>query len=182
MAIPEIKVLNGIVKSDNLVYSWEKDFTNSQDGSGYGKSSFLYKNNYLDRSNNIAVSISTIDQKYSAQARIAIKPVRPELLFYREDPNLGVEWGRTLTSPHKINGEETLVAAPYFFAPADLTKPELSFNWSLNNVPITLFGNTKNRLPLKVEGGTSGSSDLRLHIENKYEFFLTLDSLMNVQF
>ena len=79
VAMPEIKTANGIVKHSNLVYSWEKDFTNVQSSSGYGKQSFVYKNDYLDNSNNVGVIASSTDQKYTSQGRINVTPVVPLL-------------------------------------------------------------------------------------------------------
>ncbi|KKQ28022.1 MAG: hypothetical protein US41_C0011G0015, partial [Parcubacteria group bacterium GW2011_GWB1_37_13] len=69
VAMPEVK---SNILPQNMTYYWKKDYTNNVDGSGYGKNFFLYTNDYLENSNNISVTASTIDQKYSFDANINI--------------------------------------------------------------------------------------------------------------
>ena len=66
VAMPEIRTSSGLVDAKNMTYAWKKDYTNNVDGSGYGKNSFLFINDYLEDSNNISVVVSTVDQKYSS--------------------------------------------------------------------------------------------------------------------
>ena len=69
VALPQIKNSSGFVDPKNMTYTWKKDYTNNPDGSGYGKNSFTYVNDYLEDLNNIGVTVSTVDQKYSSKAK-----------------------------------------------------------------------------------------------------------------
>ena len=83
VAMPEIRTGSGLIDSKNMTYAWKKDYTNNVDGSGYGKNFFLFTNDYLENSNNISVTASTLDQKYSNQAYINIGTTEPKILFYK---------------------------------------------------------------------------------------------------
>jgi hypothetical protein len=65
VAMPEIRTSAGLADSNNMTYAWKEDYTNNVDGSGYGKNFFLYTNDYLQDSNNILVTATTVDQNYS---------------------------------------------------------------------------------------------------------------------
>ena len=182
VAMPEIKTPNGMAKPNNLIYDWEEDFTNSPNGSGFAKNYFLYKNDFLDSSNNIGVTVSSTDQKYTSQNRIQITPGSPELLFYKEDPNLGVLWDNALQSPHKINGEETIIAAPYFISPDDFQASDLNFKWSINDIPTTILSKLKNVMPLKSEAGSSGSSEINLQVNSNTNFLENVSGNILIQF
>ena len=119
VAMPEIKVGSNSINPKNMTYAWKKDYTNNVDGSGYGKSYFIYTGDYLDDSNNISVTASTTDQKYSSKASIDVGTTQPKIVFYKNDPNLGTLWEQALQGGHKIVGDEIIEAAPYFISPIE---------------------------------------------------------------
>lgn len=182
VAMPEIRSGSGNVSPQNMIYYWKKDYTNSVDGSGYGKNFFLYINDYLEDSNNISVVASTVDQKYSSNASINIGTKQPKILFYKNDNNLGTVWDKILADPHKIQEEETVEAVPYFISPKEIQNPTLVWNWFINDSPVNLTSLKKNLMPLQVEAGTHGTSKLRLNIENQDKIFQTTNKEINVEF
>jgi len=182
VAIPEIKNSSQMVDPANLVYAWKQDYTNNVDGSGYGKDSFIYVNDYLDSSNDIEVTASTIDQQNSAEASLDINTYQPKIVFYKNDPDLGTIWGQALSDGYKIQYQEIVQAAPYFISPKDIRIPFLTFNWSINDNPITVPDYSKNLMPLKVPTGTSGTSTLKLEIDNTEKIFETVTKEINLTF
>ena len=182
VAMPEIKTSSGIVSPKDMTYTWKKDYTNNQDGSGYGKNFFLYTNDYLDNSNNIDVIASTIDQKYSSEASIDIGIAQPKILFYKNDINLGTLWEQALSNGHKILGDEVMEAAPYFISPKDIRIPTLTWNWFINDSMVNILGFRKNLIPLKVQTGVSGTSKIKLEINNTDKIFETASKEINVVF
>ena len=182
VAIPEIK--NGAKMEDpkNLVYAWKQDYNNSVDDSGYGKNSFTYTNDYLERSNNIAVTASTTDAKYSSDASIDIGATNPKILFYKNDTNLGTIWEQTLEDGHQIQGDETIQAAPYFVSPKDIRIPFLTWDWSINDSLVNNLTSKKNLLPLKAQAGVSGTAKIKLEINNMEKIFVTASKEINVEF
>ena len=182
VAMPEIKSGSGFVDSKNMTYAWKKDYNNDQEGSGYGKNSFIYINDYLDNSNNVSVTASTIDQKYSSEANITIGTYQPKIVFYKNDANLGTIWEQALSSGHKIQNEEVMEAAPYFISPKNIGIPILAWNWSINDSLVNILGSRKNLIPLRAQAGVSGTAKIKLEIENKYKIFSTASKEINVEF
>lgn len=183
VAIPEIKRNGVTVNSRDMVYYWRLNYTNDGASSGYGKNTFTYTNDYLESSENVAVSVATTDGQYSSEANINITPSVPQISFYRNDDNLGIVWDRALKDGHKIVGDEIIVAEPYFMSPKELWDPSIIWNWYLNN---NLTNNTlpynQNWMPVRVQGDASGFSTLRLEIGNQDQLFGTADREINLQF
>jgi len=182
VALPEIKSGSSLVNPKNVTYLWKKDYTNNQDGSGYGKNYFIYTNDYLEDSNNIGVTASTIDQKYSSTGSLDIGMTKPKILFYKNDPKIGTLWEQTLSDGHKILGNEVLVAEPYFISPNDLRIPTLTWDWFINDETVNAPIYKKNTMPLQVQAGTSGSSKIRLEINNTEKIFESASKEINVEF
>ena len=182
VALPEIRVGSSITNPKNLTYQWKRGYQNLTQGSGYGKNFLVYASDYLDSVSEISVVASTIDGKYSSGGSINIGSYDPAISFYRKDPALGVLWERALSSPYRISGEETLVAEPYYISPGDIRRPELVFKWFINNfqIPTQIF--TKNILPVRAEAGASGTSNVRLEIENTDKIYSTASGEINIQF
>ena len=182
VAMPEIKNNGRKVNSKNMTYSWQKDYNNMQNDSGYGKNFFSYIDDYLEDSSIVSVIASTIDQKFSSESEIQIMPTQPKILFYKEDANLGTIWETMLSDAYKISGEGIIKAEPYFISPKDLRRPELVFSWSINDNPVSVSSLKKNLMPLKVDTESSGQSKLKLEIENKDKIFQTVNKEINVNF
>lgn len=178
VALPEVKG----VSPKNLVYDWKQDYTNNQGASGYGKNFYIYTNDYLEDVNNVSVTAATTDQKYSAGANLNINTYQPKILFYKNDPVLGTLWEEALPNGHRIADEEILLAAPYYISPKDIRIPSLVWDWSINGTYVGVSGLAKNILPLKVEPGVSGTSQVKLEISNKYKLFMSANREISVEF
>ncbi len=179
VAMPEVK--NNVLPQ-NMTYYWKKDYTNSVDGSGYGKNFFLYINDYLENSNNISMTASTVDQKYSFDANINIGMIEPKILFYKKNDRLGTIWQNSLADRHKIQEKEMVEAVPYFISPKEIQNPTLIWSWFINDSLINLASFRKNLMPLSVEAGTHGISRLRLDIENQDKIFQTISKEVDIEF
>ncbi len=182
VAMPEARNSSGNISSQNMTYYWKKDYTNNVDGSGYGKNSFVYSSDYLEDSNNISVAVSTVDQKYSSNASIDIGMTEPKILFYKNDNALGTIWDKSLPDLNKIQGPETIEAAPYFIAPKELQNPTLVWSWFINDSRVNLTSFKKNLMPLQAQEGTHGTSKLRLEIENTGSLFQAVTKEIDIEF
>lgn len=183
VAMPEIKKGGTMISGKDMLYYWTLNYTNDAASSGYGKNSFTYLNDYLESSENVAVSVSTTDGQYSSEASLNITPSFPKISFYKNDKILGTLWDQALKDGHKIIGSEVIIAEPYFISPKERWSPSLIWNWYING---SLTNNTlpyqENLMPLKVEGGASGASTLRLDIENKDKFLGTASAEISLEF
>jgi len=182
VAMPEIKSGSTFVDSKNMTYAWKQDYNNDQEASGYGKNSFIYMNDYLDNSNNISVTASTIDQKYFSEASLDIGTTQPKILFYKNDANLGTIWEKALSNGHKITGDEIVEAVPYFISPKDIRIPILTWNWFINDSLVNILGSRKNLMPLKIEAGVSGTAKIKLEVNNTYKVFESASKEISVEF
>lgn len=171
VALPEVRSGSGLVNPKNMTYLWKQDYNNNQDSSGYGKNSFTYINDYLEDSNNISVTASTIDQKYSSAASIDIGMTNPKILFYKNDARLGTIWEQALGDSHKIIGGEIIEATPYFISQKSIRTPVLTWDWFINDQRVNPPIYRKNTMPLKAQSGVSGTASIKLEINNKEKIF-----------
>ena len=182
VAMPEIMLNNKIVNHKNMTYSWKLDYNNMQSASGYGKNFFTYINDYLENSSTISVIVNTTNQQYKSESSTRITTINPEISFYKKDTNMGILWEQALSNGYIIQGEEIIIAEPYFISPKNWRKPELLFYWNIGNrsIPTSLF--TKNSVPLKATEGVSGTLKLKLEIENTNKIFQTAKKEINIRF
>jgi hypothetical protein len=183
VAIPEIRTSNGMANPKSMTYAWQKDYENAADAGGFGKDFFTFTNDYLNDSNNIGVTATTIDQNYSAQGNINVGIFSPAISFYREDANLGTIWERAVQDGDKVQSGETIMTVPYFMSPKDWWSPDLSFSWFINDLAVSISsGFQKNILPLQVQAGTSGTSKLKVEVDNTNKLTGTVSREINVSF
>lgn len=183
VAMPEMKSGRVMINPKSLLYTWKKNYENEPAASGYGKNSFTFINDYLEDLDAISVTASTIDGQSSSGASVSVRVSAPQVSFYKNDSKLGTIWERALTDGHRIIGDETIVAEPYFISPKELWSPSLVWNWFING---SLTNNTlpykANWLPVKVEGGVTGVSTIRLDIQNNNQILQTAGKQISVGF
>jgi hypothetical protein len=182
VAIPSIMSTNGKVNPNNLSYTWIKDGKIQTNSSGWGKSSFVFQNSYLDKTNSIEVKVSDISGSANASGKMTLRTTNPKILFYENNPSLGIMWNRTLSDGFVINADgSTLTVEPYFFSPKNLNASELTFDWSLNGTKIET-PNPKNMLSIKPEQGQSGSATIKILINNIDTLFQSMTKQIQVSF
>jgi hypothetical protein len=150
--------------------------------SGYGKNYFTFVSDYLETSNTITAKADSVDQKYSSSASIDLSMSKPKILFYRRDKKLGTLWNRSVEDGYKVTGNEVLQAAPYFLSPKELFHPNLIFNWFINDYQIPVAEINKDLIPLKVQAGTSGTSSVKLKVENLGKIFESAEKTVSLKF
>lgn len=182
VAIPEIKDGSTLVDPTNMTYDWQLDQTNDEDNSGYGKDSYVYVSDYLDNSNNVSVTASTLDQNDSVEGSVDVSNVAPKIDFYKNDSTLGTIWDQAISDGYQVTGNEILQAAPYFISPKDLRIPFLTWTWSINNQQITVPTYSDTLLPLQLQAGVHGASKIDLEVSNIHSLVNTASKEINVNF
>ncbi|MEK7175678.1 MAG: hypothetical protein AAB693_02670 [Patescibacteria group bacterium] len=182
VALPEIKSGNELIDPKNMIYKWEKDYENVSAGADYGKNYFLYQNNYLENSENISVTASTLDQKSSAYAGIDVGMVNPKIVFYKKDEKLGNLWEKSVGDGYGVKNNDIIIAAPYFISPKEILSPLLSFSWFINDGLVNIPSYKKHLLNLNTKEGVHGKAKIKLEIENKYKLFQTANKEIGVSF
>jgi hypothetical protein len=158
------------------------DQTNDADNSGYGKDSYVYVSDYLDNSNNVSVTASTLDQNDSVEGSVDVFTTMPKIDFYKNDSTLGTIWDQAISDGYQVTGNETIEAAPYFISPKNLKIPFLTWTWSINDSQITGPTYSQTLLPLQLQTGTHGTSKIDLKVSNIYSLVNTASKEVNVNF
>lgn len=179
-AIPNMKnATGGALKSTDLVYTWKRNFSTIQANSGFAKNSFTFTNSYLNPKEDISVIVSGVSNNTTADASITITPVAPKILFYEQSPLYGTRYQTALTQAFTMNTNETgLVAEPYYFSSKNISNPDLTYAWTVNNSKVT-SPYPKNILPVQ-KGTTGGSAKVNLSIESMSKLFQTASRTLYV--
>jgi len=182
VAIPTIESnKGGIVNYKNLSYEWKKEHQSQPMFSGWGKSSFTFKNSYVDDGNDIEVIVSDVGNGVSTTKKIFFTPQKPKILFYEKDPVLGLKMERVLTDDFFIEQDgTTIVAIPYFVHPKNLNRDNLEFNWFISDSQIST-PKVKNELGIKPES-RNGSSKIKLLIEDPGSFWSAVEKELIVNY
>ncbi|MFA5095532.1 MAG: hypothetical protein WC447_02655 [Candidatus Paceibacterota bacterium] len=182
VAIPNLVNQYGKVNINNLSYIWTKDGSAQSNSSGWGKNYFIFQNSYLDKGNVVEVKVSDITGSTNASGKITLSTANPKILFYRNDPLLGVQWETALSDGFKINSDgEIFIVEPYFFSPKNINSSDLVFDWSLNGEKIQT-PDPKNILSIKPEAGQSGSALIKVAINNVNTLFQSMTKQISVSF
>jgi len=181
VAIPSIGTQNSRVSPNNLSYVWEKNDDGQPTASGWGKTSFTFKNSYLDLVDEIKVKASDITGKINTEAKINLQGVNSKILFYKNNPTLGINFENALSNGFTLSKDgEDLVAVPYFFSPKTLKNDNVEITWTLGNRVVQ--GNKKNELRIRPEEGKTGSSKIKVFITNTKSLFQEVEKEINVNF
>lgn len=183
VAIPQIKVKGEIKSPRAFIYSWSRDFKEISAASGFSKNTLEFKHTSLEEAENISVEVASLDGGITGSGIAPISPTTPKILFYEDDPLEGVRYERALNA---ISGGfrmdrdvVEIVAAPYFFSPADPQSTTLRYEWKINEEEISP-GERNNRLVLR-RGETGGIVTLSLLIESIPKLFQTDRASLNIR-
>ena len=181
VAIPSVYQGGKKINSNNLSYKWEKDDNPDQGASGFGKNSFSYKNSFINKANEIAVTVSDINNKTNTTKKIIITPITPKILFYKKDAG-GIKLENKVNNNYLINKEgESIVAVPYFFSPKNINTSDLKINWFVNGEQV-LNPIAKNELFIKPAEGKSGQAQVRILIDNLNTLFQNSEAGFSINF
>ncbi|KKR79731.1 MAG: hypothetical protein UU24_C0003G0021 [Candidatus Nomurabacteria bacterium GW2011_GWA2_40_9] len=183
VALPSIQSKTGYINPNNLSYTWERDNKGAPNASGWGKSAFSFKQSYLDKVSTVEVKVGDIFGSVNTSGKILLQGTQPKILFYEKDPLLGMQMQRSLNSSGFQVAKEgsTLVAVPYFFSPKDLNSANLKWEWFTGGTPIST-PTVKNELSVKGVEGKSGTSRIKLIINNTKTLFQTAEKEINANF
>ncbi len=176
VAIPNTNIGSGGISPGNFVYQWKLNFDPDQDQSGYSKNAFIYANSFLNKSDTISVTASSTSGGGSADASIDIPINNPLILFYENNPLLGLDFSKALNNGFDVTGRDArIVAEPFFFSPKDPTSNELTYTWTMNNNPINT-PSTPNQIAFSRTADQTGQSRISLSIDSVTKLYLSAQS------
>lgn len=172
---------SSIENPDKFITKWIRNGNIAAKGESVGNIYFEYKNSYLNNSDNVSLSISSVLGSLSAKKQLVIPIYEPTLLFYEEKGIEGIQYQKDLTKGFKIkNKESTIIASPYFFSPLNISSGELSFDWFINKTKIKT-PLIKNILGLEIPDGKNGKAEISLEIKSLTKLLLSGESKIPVQ-
>lgn len=168
-AIPHIVVGGKELDPKSLMYKWEISTQSKGVQNGYGRNHIKLTDTLDPLPHDIKVTVSSLDGAYSARGEVRITPAKPKVLFYENDPLLGIVTERSFAGQVDMTDKEfTVVAYPYYFSKQAASV--LDYEWLMNNQPIAP-GSEKGQLTLRNADETEGSSFINLTLKNAVRFF-----------
>lgn len=179
VALPSLKDKSGkALKEKDFSYTWKRNYDANSGSSGYGKNSFVFRNSFMNDTETIEVTASSVSGGYVAKRSVTIPLYTPFVTVYEDRPLIGTKYETALNNTFAMNTEETtLVAEPYFFSPGYLESSDLKIDWRVDGQIVSTY--PKNRLVIR--SGGSGSVSIRLSAENTTKLFQSLTKNLTVQ-
>ena len=181
VAIPTIGTQLNKINPNNLSYTWEQNGEGRPSSSGWGKTSFSFKNSYLDPSDTITVKVSDISGNLQAKDSLTVSGITPKIVIYKKDPVFGIMFNQEVKNGITLdkNGED-FIAIPYFFSSKNLSSDKVKITWTLGERQLDNL--QKNELRIKPEEGKNGSAKIKIVISNIKTLFQEASKEINVNF
>lgn len=155
------------LKSNELIYKWKRDGKTLGSLSGRGKDNIVVTGPKLLHTTIISVNVSSIDSVLSGKRSTVISSVKPKIVFYENDPVVGIKYENAV---HKnftlVNEEVTITAHPYFFSLKDRIGSDIKYEWRVNNLRVEGLSGDESSITLRQVSGQEGSATVGLSIKN----------------
>ncbi len=180
VATPDNTGTKNALDAGNLVYIWVKDGTSVAEASGYGKNLFSFVGHKPYDESNVKVRVSSVDNTINSEVRTYLPLSKPFILFYNNNPLLGVLYNRPLNNTISFSEKELSIRAePYFFSNEHGEIPTLKYGWYVNGKNVQNFGRN---ITLLNETGSKGVSDISLAMRGVKQTFQTANQSLRVNF
>jgi hypothetical protein len=167
------------ISSENIVFTWEIDGTVDGRNSGAGRDTYSYQEDVITRPVRVSVEATPISSDTVAREIKTFEYVDPEIIFYESSPTLGTLYNRALNGDYELRRQEMEVTAiPYNFSLSGLG--DMLFKWTLDGQQIQISDGPVNKLAFRKEEGASGTSVVRLSIENTAKILQAAEESFNL--
>ena len=159
---PTVYSMDGrLYNKDELSYVWMVGM--QQETSGVGKNTVVVAPNSPFSNFSVTVQIFDPTGEKRMVYDISIPQSPAKLLFYEDDPLLGILYRSAITNSYNLTKEELkLVAEPLYMSVENRLDPSLSYSWNVNNTSYNFPGS----VVLRPEGELSGTTNVSLTIIN----------------
>lgn len=142
--------------NENLIYTWRSGNVILGSRSGADRNTLLLSGSLLGGSETISVEVTNATKTIKAADAVTLTPQTVDVVIYG-DTNHNAYTGRTTFS----SGEKVLEAVPYY-----ISSPNASYSWSING----RVASNSNTLPISVEAGQVGSSQIDVSVKHVQNF------------
>lgn len=183
VAIPNFKnATGGTFQSPNGVYRWLRNDNIVSEATGYGKDFYTFKNNKIRSSEKITATASDTSGDHEATQSITVTTSQPKVLFYEKNQKTGIINPVSKKTLRLIAPSSTIIAEPFFMSVAQGNPNSLSYQWTMNESPISLADtNNQTTITLQNPGGT-GNATLGLTLKNPNSLFQNATSALAIIF
>ncbi|MFA5132265.1 MAG: hypothetical protein WC444_02985 [Candidatus Paceibacterota bacterium] len=162
-AIPAMSENGKKVPADLISYTWYANDELLESLSGAGKQSVPIPLEYVRDSTTVKV-IATAPYGTKAENTIEIYPHKVMPLLYTYDAVLGTDFTNLITRRFETTKDFTLSLVPFFLSSRGSLGSTVSYDWSLDGMPITPIGGTL--LSLSPKKDSYGSRPLSISVDN----------------
>jgi hypothetical protein len=181
VAIPNFIDSRGLkIDDSDLMYVWKKNGTVINGSQGLGKNVLYYDMEKNFRDSTLTVEVSNSDDSIKAKSSVKIKEIKPKIVFYENDPLLGIVFEKALNQKIDLLKEEiTITAQPLFFSKDDIKNEKLEYKWKLNS---KLLDDVVGDFITLKKGEDKGIANLSLGIQDKNRVMQSATNILNINF
>src|SRR3989344_2220034 len=163
----------GRIDPSRLRYNWSLDFDDMPGESGIGRNNFKTKNVDLVGQTELKLRVSTLDGAVAAENRISLPPIDPLVLVYRVNDLSGTETHPLPANINMLGDEVRLRAEGYFFPESHLSKPGLSYKWTMNGKSAITDSTSPEILTIRRGDNVSGTAKIAVSVSDPFDTFIT---------
>jgi hypothetical protein len=184
LALPHIVRSGRTLNASELDFAWKIDGRVLGTQSGRGQDSISIEGPRLFNPITVDLTVSTLDGDPAARGFLEIGAVEPHLLFYENDPVLGIRYEQALANPFLLTNEEvTITAHPFYFSGTNRTNAASRFRWTLNGRVVTNPLQDQSSIVLRqTDAAASGSATIALSIQNADRVLQRAQNSFRIQF
>lgn len=180
IAIPDAMNTKDAVRADSLSYVWRQNGYAVPEASGYAKNSYTFTAPRPYEDMRISASASPLVGGAQSEFSLALPIANPFVLFYEDNPLLGVRYGRPLAGAFSLAEEDVSVRAePFFFSNERGEVPLFSYTWELNGKEVQNYGRS---MLLRNTERATGESLLTFGMRGTVKTFQSASQSLRIKF
>lgn len=180
IAIPDAMNTKDAVKADTLSYVWSQNGYAVSEASGYAKNSYTFTAPRPYEDMRINASASPLTGGALSEFSLSLPVADPFVLFYEDNPLLGVRYGRPLVGEFSLTEKDVSVRAePFFFSNERGEAPLFDYTWELNGKVAQNYGRS---ILLRNTEGAVGESLITFGIRGTVKTFQSASQSLKIKF
>ncbi len=161
------------ISSNDIVFKWKRNGSVLPDESGLGRNSITVKVPYIKEAVvKFEVEASAPENNLFAKETHFVQPENPQIIFYENNPLLGITLNKALTGTFNLNKNEVTILGYFFGFKKNIIQDEnADFRWRISGADASPTEGKRNTITLRRPEGAKGVSVVSLSIENTKRIF-----------
>ncbi len=179
VALPSMNEKGKQISPENLSYSWYVNDEYDDNASGYGRQSANFMLNYLDDRTDIKVRAESPNGSV-AEKTTTIYPHEVMPLLYTYDYLFGSNFAQLLNRRLETTNDTVISLEPFYLSTKGALKNSVSYNWSLDGLPVTAQNDTL--LALSPKSDSVGTRSLSVEVFNSKRILQKAEAALEIIF